>query len=590
MAQTDEKQSVGLSLFFNFFIKFGSLTFFLWWILLAVLSPLWGYYVWDLSDHILSKADYLENNQVLTSPAIDIFRNLSWSHILGVGSLLGFLFYALPLALILALAESIASSFQSNKIKWIIRILSLAWLFSPLGDVLLAFSGSFFMGLLLAILCLGLTIYLSKLLCFIKRHSCDASIKRVLIVSAIILFCVSHFLTHPVLHVAVNSKEYSQIDSMALVRDWLLLNEKGHNWVNSWYYNHTAIAMEKELITTFQPMVVGTIGINQVLWNRKFASFFTSLKGRRGQRIKFLKLSDSDNLRELLNKKHIDFLAVGDQLYSKLESRSKLWPKGSFSFFQSNLKKKLNLSENYYTPQNFYGKKYFRWGYQFQETPILLRKDHIQDKGFNERQSTVLSRHKRGLGFMISSPSIIVSLLILILSGALFTLYRLMIFISYKQKWALLIFPIIMSPFWFHGLMSNINFWTNLNNETDPPYEIKILKYHKSARETNTELVNEILQGSISDDMRIGMWQVSNLGKSYPTNTPENKTKIESWLSKIIQDFDKFPFNFRYKIIEAVAHIPKLYPNIDAVCRHETHPYVRWYAEDCGFGLKLTKK
>ena len=102
--------------------------------------------------------------------------------------------------------------------------------------------------------------------------------KHGIVVVAMMTLCVSHFLTHPVLKIATDPKSFEDADAMTLVRDWLLLNKQGENWVNSWYYNHSPLIMEKEMVTAFQPLVIGVVDLDQRYWRNRLLAFLLNVK------------------------------------------------------------------------------------------------------------------------------------------------------------------------------------------------------------------------------------------------------------------------------------------------------------------------
>ena len=186
---------------------------------------------------------------------------------------------------------------------------------------------------------------------------------------------------------------------------------------------------------------------------------------------------------------------------------------------------------------------------------MLLRKDEIQDRGFDADESAVMLHHKRGLGKILSDPSLSGGLLFLILSGALYMLFRLMMAIFNFKKVLVVLFPLLTSPYWGEGILNNIRFWSADPSDKDV-VEYRILNLHRMTRHKNPALLDEVLESSLSADPRLGMWQVVYLGANYRKGKPEQKKKIEVWLKKVLEQYETFPFNFRYKIIESLFIFP----------------------------------
>lgn len=584
MTQVDSQQRVGLSLFYQFLIRFGSLSFFMWWLLLALLAPLWGWYIWDMSETMVARADFMQSRGLIVSPSIEIFKTLGWREILGAGSLLGFLFYALPIAMVVSLFEALARSFSSRKVKWILRGMSLLWIFSPLGMAIRAFCSSILLCFLLGVLCMLVCFCLARLLELIHQKTNGSSFKRRVFVVILMMISVSHFLTHPVLHIAFQPQAYKNVNAMTLVRDWLLLNENSSHWVNSWYYNHTAIAMEREKITVFQPMIVGLVDIDEKVWLSRFRSFFAYHPKDHGTKIKFLHLKPNEPIKDYIEKDFVHFVAIGAHRYQQLQKEVESWPEISYAFFGT--KPHPNIpQEVFYTPQNYYGKPYTRWGFRLKETPVLKRKDLLQDVGLNEFQSKANNHFKGGLAFLLTHPNYSIPLLILILTGALVILFRLMLLTSLINPWLVLLLSLLMSVYWIPGLKNNVLFWTSEGGLESKSPELRILALNELSMNPLPKKLSQLLNEEMSDDLRIAKWQVSCMAAIYKNNTDHEKQKALRWIQKVLDQYHDYPFGFRYKLIEAAVKMAPLYDRINKLSRSEKHIYVRWYAENYGLGI-----
>ncbi len=551
----------------------------MWWLLLLSLSPLWGWYIFDMSEEMVARADFMLEQGLQVSPSIDIFRNLGWKEVLGVGSILGLLFYALPIALVLSLFESLARSFEQRKIKWIIRLLSMSWILTPLGSGILAFSESTFLSGLIVIVCMLLCFSCARFFESLAQKTTKVSWKIQIITIIMMLLCVSHFLTNPVLHLIVKKESYEKVNPMTIVRDWLLLDNKSSNWVNSWYYGHSPIAMEREKITVFQPMVVGLIDIDEKVWKRRLSSFFVTQKKDQGTKIKFIQLNHQQNIESFLNKEFVHFVAIGEQHYESFKEKVHYWPQYSYAFF--GLKPSSNIpKELYVTPQNYYGK-----GYSLKETPVLKRKDFLQDNGVNVFQSETNTHFKRGLGFLLSHPNYLIALLTFLLGGALIVLFRVMLIVSMKRSYLILMFPILMSYFWVPGLKQNYIFWTSDPGINSNSNELRILALNDLVLNVDLKKLEPVLEQPISDDLRVAKWQVSCMGVIYLNGNAKLKAKAVKWLDQVLENYHNYPFGFRYKMIESMVKVDPHYEKINELCKVEKHVYTRWYAENFGIGI-----
>jgi len=496
---------------------------------------------------------------------------------------LGFLFFALPLAMVQALVEAIALTFKSRGCAWSFRLMGLVWVLTPLGQSIFSYASvwvSVLMIFLMVMSTRGCAYLFEKLQLKGQHHKWFN--KGLVMVG--MLLCLSPFLTHPVLHIAFKPKLYQEIDSMTLVRDWLLLNENGENWVNSWYYNFTAIAMERERITNFQPMVVALLDIDEAVWKNRLSAYFSTHKGQRMQYIKFIKVNEQEDFSEYINKGYVDFIAIGYQHKASSLARVAKCPVHSYAFFDPDPNAKID-DQHDITPKNFFGTKYERWGYIYQKTPLLLRKDEIQDEGYDYAQTKVLQRNKKALGKILSSPFTLGALLLVLLGGALIVLYHLLLFLLKLNPMLPSVIFMMVTPIWFPRLTSNCKFWTSLEVQNPKAKELIILQLNQLYAKPNAAGLEQILTQPMSSDMRIAMWQVACMGKGYSKSSREVKVEIVRWMNTVMTNYANYPFNFRYKIIEAAAQIPTLIESLDQLCKSEKHPYVRWYAESYGYGV-----
>lgn len=556
----------------------------MWWLLLIFLAPLWGWYIWDMSEAMVEKAGFMRERGLTVSPSIEIFANLSWAQVLGAGSLLGFLFYALPIALVVSLFETLARSLRQKKFKWMMRLSGMLWVVTPLGMAVHAFVSSWLASFGIAAFCMLLCGALAKLFEAIKSWTQGTSLKTRILVLGLMLLCVIHFLTHPVLHIAFQPNAYAKVNAMTVVRDWLLLDQKSSHWVNSWYYNHTAIAMEREKITTFQPMVVGLIDINPKIWQKRLSSFFASRPKDHGQKIKFIQIKSKEAIEEYLKKDFVHFIAIGAGQYENMKNRVKSWPRYSYAFFGTNPIPYIP-KEVYFTPQNFYGKAYTRLGYNLKETPVLKRKDFLQDVGVNQIQTDTNTHFKRGLGFLLSHPSYSLSLLFLLLSGALIVLFRLMILVGKANPWLMLAFPVLMSYYSIPGMIANIAFWTEEPGIESASNELRILALNELVLNPDCKKLQSVLKQDLAGDLRVAKWQVACMGTIYKSCSSDSKQKAVAWMKLILDHYHEFPFGFRYKIVEAAVKMRPLNERIHQHSKEEKHVYVRWYAENFGLGI-----
>ena len=565
--------------------RLGILTFLLWWAGLILLAPLWGSHIWELREQILARADFQQSMGLSISPSIELFQNLSWSQVFGVGSLLGFLFLALPLAMVMALIESLALSVRSIKWRWGIKLVGQLWFFTPLGETLSAFTSSMVWTIFAWVSLFGLTLGISKIVEMVRRHLPKLRMKVLLLVCFALSLSVSHWISHPIWHMVFYSKQYENIDAMTLVRDWFLLDENGDNWVNDWYYNHTVFPMEKERITHFQPMLIGVMDVDSS-WNRHLLTFSTDKKGWRGQRTHLIPLMTDHEWDLWLGKGLLDIVAVDSKHLTELADRAKKCPEGSVIFLGPLKTAKINGLVQISKISEFYGGVYERWGYRLKHTPVVDRKDQIQDHGFDLLQSQVMNRHKRALGGLLSSPVLLTSTLALMMLSFLWFLIQITLCLVQKNRLILWAIIVLSSPFWLSGLMQNSSFWKDQVNDTQNSTERKLLRYHRSFVKIDHQLTHEVLNQTLNQDRRLAMWQVACLGAAYhATKDRSIRSKITEWMKVALKSYPDYPFNMRYKLIEAASAMPELLDLLDQVCREEKHPYVRYYAEGYGLGV-----
>jgi hypothetical protein len=95
--------------------------------------------------------------------------------------------------------------------------------------------------------------------------------------------------------------------------------------------------------------------------------------------------------------------------------------------------------------------------------------------------------------------------------------------------------------------------------------------------------VQAILKAPLPSDARLLMLSVSILGRGWPRLENEQWIKkAEKRLQHILNSYESYPFNIRYKIIDALALEPIWRPKVKHASEQEAHLYVHWYKASLG--------
>ncbi len=563
-------------------------TILLWIVYNILLSPVWGNYIYSISEEILKRKEFLDSRGAYTSPSLNSFKNIPLTTSWAVGSIYGFFLINLPIALFTAFWESVFTILKNKRSFFILRIIYYALFLLLFYETLSLFSTPL-------ILCYGICItllvpiVLSKLIRGIHFYAnITNTAKSKVWCFILILFFISPWLTHPVWDIIqINPQKYEGINQTTLFRDWLLLDKNGHSSVNEWYYNNTVYASESDKITVFQPLVVGYVNLNMSYWKRVFYSYFASeTKGVSGQPILFIKLPDIKGAHQNLKNNFIDYLALDAKKYYDTHKLLGEINSNSYGFFDYQKDDKLVNVNNYYYPQNYFGEKQIWNNKNIASTPLTRITSTIRYEGYNPKRNNIVRQYRYFLKTLLSSHVLFYCILLPMLSCLIYFLFTLVCLTFQITPWIYIILIAATALPILKNINHNINFWNAPLTEISESscIEKQLYSLHKASREITPEKTKQLLNSSLNDDKRIAMWQINVLGNAHFKAKQHDKKDIEKWLLTKISSYEMWPLNVRYKYIEACSKIPNLHAYVENLLSKEKHLYIRWYGEHFGFG------
>ena len=571
--------------------QLGATSLALWLLYTVMLGPLWGWHLYGMGGWIIERAQFLREHGHTPHPILEHYRHLNLSEVWLGGSLYGALFLAWPMAIWMALGETLCRN-SRGWLAWALRFLWAVGLTLGLGENILVFSNRLSWQILafaVALICswmVGLAIQKLSLACKSKTKA-NIKAKGIQRIQQSLPFIFAFLLLTPIIFHPVWSiwltpdRIDAKVKIKPLIRDMLLLNEQGESWINSWYYNAAPLVNEKERITSFQPMVVGYLGLDQSQWHPKLAFDFQSESNSQGQRIVFIELNKLDNFELWLQKGLLDYVAIDSSFVESFLPQLARYPKGSVGFYSNSLWSKAD-SELYCDPNH-----YFRVNLseQSRTTPITRQRDALRQQGYVPAQSACLLKNALRMNRIFNNPWSLLSLVVLMLWGLAWMVYVFLQLIFCRSTWWELVFIFGLIPM-YSGLPAAYNYW--FHPKEIPTYWSNLIDLHLKAVRISPKDLNSTLAEPLSDDLRLAMLQVSILGRSYsqPACSEVLRTKIVERFESIFTNYHNHPLNFRYKVIDATANIPALQSALETCVKKEKQMYVRWYGAEHGLGLR----
>ena len=207
--------------------------------------------------------------------------------------------------------------------------------------------------------------------------------------------------------------------------------------------------------------------------------------------------------------------------------------------------------------------------------------------GFNPDFVTFRNKHRKWFASVLGSPLSMSFLLIPLLCGGMAYAYFLCMVVGGSVPWCAVLLFTLLSPWVFSSLQGNRVYWEDVffrEEGSSLSVEKRIERYHQYAENPSGDVAKKILAVPLDRDARIAMWQISALGMSYRFCSNSLRKEIEVRFGHWIDQYSSWPVNQRYKLVDAAARIPNLYTDLDRICEGEKQLYVRWYAENRGFG------
>jgi hypothetical protein len=561
----------------------GAVFLWLWIIYTIFLGPIYGWHLHGLGDLIQERADFLSSKGGQPHQILNWYHDISFLDVWASGSLLSFMFFAWPWACIMAVQETLALQFRDWK-RWGLRALglSLAWL--TLSHEFVPFFGDTWMWIYGLSIVLGAPCVVGGGIEFVidcsrtgseltegkMGHSPwqNGSLKKWILGLNFFLWSLA-ILSHPVWHQWVQPQAYEKLNKIPVIRDMLLLNEDGHDWINTWYYGSSPYLMERERVTRFQPMMVGLMAMNETWWKPALVHGFRGDSHGSSQKIHFFNLEMDDDIDTLIRHGKVDYVAIASDVVDRVDTSE--WPKTSFGVFHM---QEVENGPNVITPKTYY----IRSG-PYTESPITLRSYEIQRKvGHQPWLMKAFISSKMRLKDVLADSNTIFALSFLIILGLGAVIW---ILIGMVQRSSLLLLLILGMAFIYPNWRERADFWHHELWEDcsggDSQWS-QILLWHGWALDAQKHNVIVVIDHGFSKDARIKMLQISVLGRGYSLLKAEEKVKANERIFEALNAYDKSPLNMRYKIYDAFGSIEEVKQKLSQCYAGEDHPYVLWYA------------
>jgi hypothetical protein len=563
-------------------------TVFLWlWVGLGLLlAPIYGWHLWAMGEIITERATLLQSSGQTAHPILSLYTQLSSWDIGKAGALLGMMFLAWPWALALAIQETLASAISATWARFTLRTGTLTLISFWLWPELEPFLWEHWMwGYTISIL-----VFFPPLLTWMLASVAGTKIQltraRRYLACALVFGFVLALGSHPVWSLWTHPEQSAGLNKIPLIRDFLLLDEQGNDWVNEWYYGSSPLLMERERVTSFQPMMVGFFGVKLDSWRPLFIYCFREHDPRFRRDISFLPLELDDDPEVLMRRGVIDYLALAPAFRNHL----KTWdlPKGSYGVYHEGLRSldPYFVANGDQAPFEYDRQNYYQKVGKYTESPLTIRFKPLQKMGFFPDMMKAFQSSKLRFFKVMKEGKGVWAFATLILLGMAATLIiSLQWLIRIRFLWVLVILWLgSMSwldryQFWVHEVAhaphsDQQTIWTTL------------IQWHQRAIAKNKSDIENLLTSDFSEDSRIFMLQVSVLGRGFETLDQDQKKLAQKEIDHVLLKYHDSSLNVRYKMIDAFAHLAACRIPLKVLLRDERHPYVHWYAADRGIRAK----
>lgn len=587
---TEEHHPLPVRTLYRFLFRLGALSFFIWLGLTLLQSVIWGSYLLDLSEAMAQKVEFLKANGAQASPSLMYFVNAGLVDILGAGSLYGFFYLSLPQALLFALGESVIVEFKRRELRIISRglIQVLYWL--VFYSLISAYADGVLLYAWAALVAIFLPLLVSRGLEKTSELWEEKGSKLTLLYGCLALgWLVLPFVTNPILDSQLRKEKYEHIESLTLLRDWVLLDEEGQNLINEWYYRFSPYAAEYSGVTVFQPLLIGVCQVRMDLWQNYLRYGFPKKKGENGDRVQFVKTDDFYKAMEWLKSGKIKILFCDSEIKGFNDQVVKDVSEEDLFFLANRGRAGKALKRfSLLTRQEFFGDP-VPWGAKkLRSTPVMRKVIDLRKSGFDEKQTAEIKKYQTLCSKWTTSLYSLLAVLIPAFIGAGLYFIIWLSLAGGRSIWILAIVALLFSPWVITSVVSNVKAWMELYDEP-PGYqtpEARLKQYHYTYRILDQVTIDDILSRPLSEDSRLAMWEVQVLGRYYNHTTEVYKEKIVQYLKKNARNYLQGTINYRYKFLASISRIKALRPEMEKLSRQEKHLYVRWYAESFGYGTR----
>lgn len=569
----------------------------------AVHAWVWGESLEPMVQQILERAEFLRGAGVSLSPSISAFGNTGWVDRWGVGSLYSAFAFAPGFGLLYALMEQTVRRVKSTFVRLRLRLLLWILLSSLWLGVARHFSDSILLltaGVLFNILSsylLGETLKLIKGLAlrFDKRARVWGLINMALLVLPLAL--------HPAWHMLLWPEGYQGVDREALARDWILLDERGEHPINSWYYHFSPLAAERERVTVFQPPVIGWTEVGPEHWEEPL-SRFVQRYGENGDwtthpyPMKYLELFDAAAAVEALRRGHIDLWITTEEHVRRNEMNLRGVSRLAVVSHSPELYGAPEANPNAVSinASNWEGAPlWWSRGQNLQviSNPLLERVMELRDQGYSEGQNRWYRRFRTWLTVDVSRGMVGWMLPMLVLLGAACHGYRILGALCLRSVWPGLLLAALLLADRAPTVWRYASDWSDLlGNSPSAGSRASIRDMAalcgdldhslRTKAPLDTRKIRELLREPLSPDRRLAMREIDVFGRALRFESLEKDLRNEliNRLTLCAERYASEPFNWRYKLLDAMAWVPELRSLAIRLARDEKHLYVRWYAEN----------
>lgn len=578
-------------------------TFFLWLLLIPLLAPVWGRGLLPVAGKVVQRLEFLLAAGVPLTDSLGFFQRIDTEIVLGVGLLLGTLFFNLPIAMVLSLSESFVRRLRFERGKKIARAIAFLLALLLFAPMILHYAGFNLWSLWAFLLLFLLPPFWFELMEKLRRRAIKGTGLVSLPLSLIcFLFIVSPFLTQPAWHLTLHPEKYREFNLMTLVRDWFLLDDEGGGFVNDTYYAYASYMAEHGRVTVFNLPVIGLSGETAVQARTAIERYSVARKGQMAytehRRAWVLNYDNPKRLLEDLQTDRIDFAAIslneagelsGGELDAVSDDALVILTTRRGDQREWKGKRLMDMEDLRQSWMFEYEEGLGSGSYRFSPTPLLTRLRKLSDAGWQpDSYSDFLLMRGVVLGNLMGGGFRTFLFLALVLVSA--TAYGNFLFLAgprFRGVPLLAVLAVLALGVPVTGeLKSNLRAWRSLTDSdgVESP-EKRMLELRRAEDEPDMERAKRILERGLHGDKRVAMWQISLLGKCAKRADGDLRRQIVDLFRAKAESIQDEPLNFRYKFIEAAAGLRELHPALEQMLKGEQSLYVRWYAEDWGIGL-----